>query len=713
MVADRLAPRELLGDLPATTEVVDVAKLPRGRSARQEEINRLIVERALAGQRVARFKGGDSFVFGRGFEEIEACREAGVAVHVIPGLSSPLAVPAVAGIPVTHRAVAHEFTVVSGHLPPGRPGVAGRLGGARPAARHPAADDGRRERARTSRPRCSPPAAPGTPRSRSSATGRCRASAPCSPRSADLGADLRPARRTAAGDHRGRRRRRGRPPRAFAGRAPASDGRAESSWHGELIEVTDPDDPRLADYRDLRDVQLRTHLEAEHGLFLAEGEKVVRRAVEAGFTARSFLMAPRWLDGLADVLGPTDAPCYVLSEDLAEQVTGFHVHRGALASLRRRPAADPRRGPRRRSPGAGARGPRRPHQRRGDLPLRRGVRLRRRAARPALRRPALPPLDQGRHGRRLQHAVDPPPRLVRRASRTSALAASRRSRSPWPTTRPPSRTPSPGSTGWRSCSARRDTVSRRAGSSSADRRAVIAMRAGHRLAQRRSRDRGRLLRHRSSVSHRCRRPVGGVAVGGLVVRLLELLAPAGREPVAEDGAVGVVGLVLEGAREQPVAAEDDTARRRGRSPRPSRSPGGPVARRHPGARGSPRRPRRACARGPRAASRPGCTRHPRCARRTTSWQSKTKRARSTPIWQAASPTPSAAYIVATMSAARARSVVVVRRDRAVGAVHDVAAPAHDRAHPATVGERAVRRVVGSGGLERHATDGRDRRRRIV
>jgi uroporphyrin-III C-methyltransferase / precorrin-2 dehydrogenase / sirohydrochlorin ferrochelatase len=119
VVADRLAPRELLGDLPATTELVDVAKLPRGRSARQEEINRLIVDRALAGQRVARFKGGDSFVFGRGFEEIEACREAGVPVRVIPGLSSPLAVPAVAGIPVTHRGVAHDFTVVSGHIPPG------------------------------------------------------------------------------------------------------------------------------------------------------------------------------------------------------------------------------------------------------------------------------------------------------------------------------------------------------------------------------------------------------------------------------------------------------------------------------------------------------------------------------------------------------------------------------------------------------------------
>ena len=105
----------------------------------------------------------------------------------------------------------------------------------------------------------------------------------------------------------------------------------------ELIEVTDPADPRLADYRDLRDVELRKHLEAEHGLFLAEGEKVVRRAAAAGFAPRSFLMAPRWLDGLGDVLAGTDAPCYVMSEDLAEQVTGFHVHRGALASLERRP----------------------------------------------------------------------------------------------------------------------------------------------------------------------------------------------------------------------------------------------------------------------------------------------------------------------------------------------------------------------------------------
>jgi tRNA G18 (ribose-2'-O)-methylase SpoU len=105
----------------------------------------------------------------------------------------------------------------------------------------------------------------------------------------------------------------------------------------DLVEVTSAQDPRLADYRDLRDVQLRTSLEAAEGLFLAEGEKVVRRAAEAGFTARSFLMAPRWLDGLADVLASSEAPCYVVSEALAEQVTGFHVHRGALASLHRRP----------------------------------------------------------------------------------------------------------------------------------------------------------------------------------------------------------------------------------------------------------------------------------------------------------------------------------------------------------------------------------------
>lgn len=108
----------------------------------------------------------------------------------------------------------------------------------------------------------------------------------------------------------------------------------------QRVEISDPDDPRLADYRDLRDVELRKSLEAEHGLFLAEGEKVVRRAVEAGYEARSFLMAPRWLEGLDDVLARSTGPCYVMSEALIEQVTGFHVHRGALASLHRRPLPD-------------------------------------------------------------------------------------------------------------------------------------------------------------------------------------------------------------------------------------------------------------------------------------------------------------------------------------------------------------------------------------
>ncbi len=121
VVADRLAPRELLAELPSDTEILDVAKLPRGRATTQEQINHIIVDQALAGRRVARFKGGDNFVFGRGFEEVLACREAGVPVTVIPGISSPLGVPAVAGIPVTHRGVAHELTIVSGHLPPGHP----------------------------------------------------------------------------------------------------------------------------------------------------------------------------------------------------------------------------------------------------------------------------------------------------------------------------------------------------------------------------------------------------------------------------------------------------------------------------------------------------------------------------------------------------------------------------------------------------------------
>jgi len=118
VVADRLAPRELLSELSPDVELIDVAKLPRGRSASQEEINRVIVARALEGKRVVRFKGGDPFVFGRGYEEAIACAEAGVPCTVVPGVTSAISVPAAVGIPVTHRGVAHEFTVVSGHVPP-------------------------------------------------------------------------------------------------------------------------------------------------------------------------------------------------------------------------------------------------------------------------------------------------------------------------------------------------------------------------------------------------------------------------------------------------------------------------------------------------------------------------------------------------------------------------------------------------------------------
>jgi uroporphyrin-III C-methyltransferase / precorrin-2 dehydrogenase / sirohydrochlorin ferrochelatase len=122
VVADRLAPRELLSELSPDVELVDVAKLPRGRSAPQDEINRVIIERAKEGKRVVRFKGGDSFVFGRGFEEAIACAGAGVPCTVVPGLTSAISVPAVAGIPVTHRGVAHDFVVISGHLPPDHEG---------------------------------------------------------------------------------------------------------------------------------------------------------------------------------------------------------------------------------------------------------------------------------------------------------------------------------------------------------------------------------------------------------------------------------------------------------------------------------------------------------------------------------------------------------------------------------------------------------------
>ncbi|RBY96153.1 uroporphyrinogen-III C-methyltransferase [Blastococcus sp. TF02-8] len=121
VVADHLAPQALLASLPPEVEVIDASKLPRGRSMAQEQINDLLVTHARAGRRVVRLKGGDPFVFGRGMEEVEACAAAGIPVEVVPGITSAIAVPALAGIPVTHRGLTHEFVVVSGHLPPGHP----------------------------------------------------------------------------------------------------------------------------------------------------------------------------------------------------------------------------------------------------------------------------------------------------------------------------------------------------------------------------------------------------------------------------------------------------------------------------------------------------------------------------------------------------------------------------------------------------------------
>ncbi|ORW08564.1 uroporphyrinogen-III C-methyltransferase [Mycobacterium kyorinense] len=121
VVADRLAPPELLAELPPHVEVIDAAKIPYGRAMAQDAINAVMIERAKAGQFVVRLKGGDPFVFARGYEEVLACADAGIPVTVVPGVTSAIAVPASVGVPVTHRAVNHEFVVVSGHIAPGEP----------------------------------------------------------------------------------------------------------------------------------------------------------------------------------------------------------------------------------------------------------------------------------------------------------------------------------------------------------------------------------------------------------------------------------------------------------------------------------------------------------------------------------------------------------------------------------------------------------------
>lgn len=121
VVADRLAPPELLAELGPHVEVIDAAKIPYGRAMAQDAINDVLIERARTGQFVVRLKGGDPFVFARGYEEVLACAEAGIPVTVVPGVTSAISVPAMAGVPVTHRGVNHEFVVVSGHLAPDHP----------------------------------------------------------------------------------------------------------------------------------------------------------------------------------------------------------------------------------------------------------------------------------------------------------------------------------------------------------------------------------------------------------------------------------------------------------------------------------------------------------------------------------------------------------------------------------------------------------------
>ncbi|WP_181791707.1 TrmH family RNA methyltransferase [Streptomyces phytophilus] len=108
----------------------------------------------------------------------------------------------------------------------------------------------------------------------------------------------------------------------------------------ELITIDDPDDPRLSDYAGLTDVELRRRREPAEGLFIAEGDKVIRRAVETGYETRSMMLSAKWVDVMRDVIDALPAPVYVVGADLAEQVTGYHVHRGALASMRRKPLPD-------------------------------------------------------------------------------------------------------------------------------------------------------------------------------------------------------------------------------------------------------------------------------------------------------------------------------------------------------------------------------------
>jgi uroporphyrinogen III methyltransferase / synthase len=121
VVYDRLASTALLALAPSSAEFIDVGKSPGRAAMSQEEINALLVERGAEGKRVVRLKGGDPFVFGRGGEEAEACIAAGVPFEIVPGITSAIAAPAYAGIPVTHRGLSTSVTIVTGHEDPTKP----------------------------------------------------------------------------------------------------------------------------------------------------------------------------------------------------------------------------------------------------------------------------------------------------------------------------------------------------------------------------------------------------------------------------------------------------------------------------------------------------------------------------------------------------------------------------------------------------------------
>lgn len=123
IIADHLGPTDSLAQMVDLSGklVIDASKLPYGKQMAQSKINELCIQHAQAGKKVARLKGGDPFVFGRGFEELAAITAAGLTCEVIPGVTSAISVPAAVGIPITQRGVVHSFTVVSGHVPPEHP----------------------------------------------------------------------------------------------------------------------------------------------------------------------------------------------------------------------------------------------------------------------------------------------------------------------------------------------------------------------------------------------------------------------------------------------------------------------------------------------------------------------------------------------------------------------------------------------------------------